>query len=75
MHALGNTISGVLAEYVVLDEQSLVRVPDYLRDEEASTLPCAALTAWYALAEKGQLHADQTVLIQAQAASPFLGYR
>src|SRR5271156_254832 len=51
MHTLGNTVSGALAEYIVLNEEFLVRVPEYLSDEEASTLPCAALTAWYALVE------------------------
>jgi NADPH:quinone reductase-like Zn-dependent oxidoreductase len=73
MHTLGNTISGALAEYIVLDEQFLVRVPDYLTDEEASTLPCAALTAWYALVEKGQLLADQTVLIQGTGGVSLFG--
>ncbi len=73
MHTLGNTISGALAEYIVLDEQFLVRVPDYLTDEEASTLPCAALTAWYALVEKGQLLANQTVLIQGTGGVSLFG--
>ncbi len=30
VHTLGNTISGALAEYIVLDEQALVAKPDYL---------------------------------------------
>jgi len=73
MHTLGNTISGALAEYIVLDEESLVSVPYYLTDEEASTLPCAALTAWYALVEKGRLRADQTVLIQGTGGVSIFG--
>jgi len=64
VHTLGNTLSGALAEYIALDERALVAKPDYLADEEASTLPVAAVTAWYALVEKGQLKAGQTVLIQ-----------
>jgi NADPH:quinone reductase-like Zn-dependent oxidoreductase len=72
-HTLGNTISGALAEYIVMDEQSVVRVPDYLTDEEASTLPCAGLTAWYALVEKGQLLPDQTVLIQGTGGVSIFG--
>jgi NADPH:quinone reductase-like Zn-dependent oxidoreductase len=64
VHTLGNTIQGALAEYIVLDEQAAVAKPGYLSDEEASTLPVAALTAWYALVEKGQLKTGQTVLIQ-----------
>ncbi|WP_163451101.1 zinc-binding dehydrogenase, partial [Escherichia coli] len=31
---------------------------------EASTLPCAGLTAWFALVERGQLRAGQSVLVQ-----------
>ena len=36
----------------------------YLSAAEAATLPCAALTAWNALIEKGKISADKTVLIQ-----------
>jgi NADPH:quinone reductase-like Zn-dependent oxidoreductase len=39
-------------------------VPAYLSDDEAATLPCAALTAWSALITQGQLVAGQTVLVQ-----------
>ena len=73
VHTLGNTISGALAEYIVLDEQATVAQPDYLSDEEASTLPVAALTAWYALVEKGQLKAGQTVLIQGTGGVSIFG--
>ena len=62
--ALGGAVDGMLAEQVVLPEGGLVRVPDHLSDEEASTLPCAALTAWHALQESGGLKAGQTVLVQ-----------
>jgi NADPH:quinone reductase-like Zn-dependent oxidoreductase len=70
---LGDTISGALAEYLVMDQQSVVSAPDYLTDEEAATLPCAAVTAWYALMEKGQLHAGQTVLIQGTGGVSLFG--
>ncbi len=33
-------------------------------DAEASTLPCAGLTAWFALVERGHLRAGQSVLVQ-----------
>lgn len=59
---LGGTIDGMLAEYVVLSEQGLVRIPDYLSYESAATLPCAGLTAWSALVDRGHLQAGQTVL-------------
>ena len=42
---------GVLAEYAVLPASGIARIPSYLSYEAASTLPCAALTAWNALFE------------------------
>ena len=45
----GAAADGVLAEYTVFDEASVVRVPSHLTDEEAATLPCAGVTAWNAL--------------------------
>jgi NADPH:quinone reductase-like Zn-dependent oxidoreductase len=61
--ALGGDIDGMLAENVLLKETGLVRFPEHLSFEEAATLPCAALTAWNALAA-GDLHSNSTVLIQ-----------
>lgn len=40
---------GVLQDYRVYPETGLVRVPDFLTDEEASCLPVAAVTAWMAI--------------------------
>ena len=53
---------GVLREYGTFGEQSLVRVPEHLSYEEAATLPCAAVTAWHALAVSGNLKAGDSVL-------------
>src|SRR6516165_5617051 len=61
--ALGGDIDGMLAEYVLMIETGLVRIPDHLSFEEAATLPCAAVTAWNALGA-GNLQANTTVLIQ-----------
>jgi NADPH:quinone reductase-like Zn-dependent oxidoreductase len=61
--ALGGALDGVLAEYVALSERGVVRLPDYLTYEEAATLPCAAVTVWNALVEKGGLRAGQSVLL------------
>jgi NADPH:quinone reductase-like Zn-dependent oxidoreductase len=55
---------GVLAQYVVLPESWLVASPASLDDAAASTLPCAALTAWNALFDLGSLKPGQTVLLQ-----------
>lgn len=40
---------GTLAQYAVLDAEALVRAPDNLSMEEASTLSIACGTAWKAL--------------------------
>jgi NADPH:quinone reductase-like Zn-dependent oxidoreductase len=61
--ALGGDIDGVLAEHVVLNEAGLVPIPSHLSAEEASTLPCAAVTAWNALAA-ANLQPGATVLVQ-----------
>jgi NADPH:quinone reductase-like Zn-dependent oxidoreductase len=55
---------GLLAEYTVLHEDGIVPVPDHLTDEEAATLPCAAVTAWHALVSEGGLKAGDSVLTQ-----------
>jgi len=60
--ALGGDIDGMLAEYVVLRDTGLVRLPEHLSFAEAATLPCAAVTAWNALAA-GRLKSGSTVLI------------
>ncbi len=62
--ALGGTIDGMIAEYVVLQEDGLLRIPEHLSYEEAATLPCAAVTAWNALITQGNLKAGDTVLVQ-----------
>jgi NADPH:quinone reductase-like Zn-dependent oxidoreductase len=61
---LGGPLDGMLAELVALPQEGVVRVPEHLSDEEASTLPCAALTAWSALVTDGGLAAGDTVLLQ-----------
>jgi NADPH:quinone reductase-like Zn-dependent oxidoreductase len=61
--ALGGDIDGMLAEYVVLNENGLVAIPEHLSFQEAATLPCAAVTAWNALGS-GDLKPGGTVLIQ-----------
>ena len=61
---LGGPFDGMLAEYVLLDQQGAVRVPDHLSDEEAACLPCAGVTAWAALTKYRQLTPGQSVLLQ-----------
>jgi NADPH:quinone reductase-like Zn-dependent oxidoreductase len=52
--ALGGDTDGMLAEYALLHEQGVVRFPEHLSYEEASTLPCAGVTAWNALHYAGE---------------------
>jgi NADPH:quinone reductase-like Zn-dependent oxidoreductase len=63
-YCLGMPLPGGLAEFMILHEDSAVRAPDGMSDEEASTLPIAALTAWYSLMDVGRLQPGQTVLVQ-----------
>jgi NADPH:quinone reductase-like Zn-dependent oxidoreductase len=60
---LGQTVNGVLAEYVTLKEHGVVPFPRHLSFEEAATLPCAGLTAWQALITEGRIKAGDTVLV------------
>jgi NADPH:quinone reductase-like Zn-dependent oxidoreductase len=53
---------GVLREYGAFSEESVLRVPEHLSYAEASTLPCAAVTAWHALVVSGNVTAGDTVL-------------
>jgi NADPH:quinone reductase-like Zn-dependent oxidoreductase len=62
--ALGGSVDGLLAERAVLNEESVVAVPEHLSDEEAATLPCAAVTAWNGLVHAGGVQSGDTVLVQ-----------
>jgi NADPH:quinone reductase-like Zn-dependent oxidoreductase len=66
--ALGGDIDGMLAEYVLLAEDGVVRFPEHLSYEEGATLPCAGVTAWNALQYAGKpavpVLPDDTVVIQ-----------
>jgi NADPH:quinone reductase-like Zn-dependent oxidoreductase len=62
--ALGTEVEGILGEYSVMSEEGVVHVPEHLTDEEAATLPCAAVTSWHALVAAGHIQAGETVLTQ-----------
>ena len=71
--ALGSPGPGVLASHVLLSEQWAVKAPTSLTPAQASTLPCAALTAWFALVEEGAIHAGQTVLVHGTGGVALFG--
>lgn len=57
----GVELDGWLTEFTVVNEHSLMPLPDHLSFEEGATLPCSAVTAWSALRGVG---AGDTVLVQ-----------
>ncbi|KAE8376647.1 hypothetical protein BDV26DRAFT_231187 [Aspergillus bertholletiae] len=46
---MGLPLDGVLTEYRVFPEHGLVKAPSHMSDEEAATLPIAAVTAWMSI--------------------------
>jgi NADPH:quinone reductase-like Zn-dependent oxidoreductase len=61
---LGGPLDGTMAEFMVLPEAGVVKTSEHLSDEEAATLPCAALTAWSAIVTYDNLGPGSRVLVQ-----------
>jgi NADPH:quinone reductase-like Zn-dependent oxidoreductase len=61
---MGGGLHGAAQEYIVLPAHGVSRSPTNLTDEEAATLPCAALTAWRALLVECGVRPGETVLVQ-----------
>ncbi|MCJ1415957.1 hypothetical protein MMC32_002292 [Xylographa parallela] len=63
---VGGVVDGTLRQYGAFDEQGLVAMPETLDFQQASTLTCAAVTAWNALygLESSSLKPGDTVLTQ-----------
>jgi NADPH:quinone reductase-like Zn-dependent oxidoreductase len=72
-NALGGGIDGMLAEYALLEEDGVVKIPDHLSLEEGAALPCAGVTVWHAMVEHAQLIAGQTVLLQGTGGVSIFG--
>jgi len=71
--ALGGSIDGMLADYALLEEDGVVKIPPHLSLEEAATLPCAAVTVWNAMTEHAKLKAGDTVLLQGTGGVSIFG--
>lgn len=72
--ALGGAVDGVLADQITVPEAGLARIPDHLSYAEAATLPCAAVTAWGALFERGRpLKAGDILLVQGTGGVALFG--
>lgn len=55
--------TGSYAEYVKVSKHVFSEIPDGVSYEEASTIPCAGITAFQAIKEKINLRENQTVFI------------
>ncbi|MCU4677085.1 NAD(P)-dependent alcohol dehydrogenase [Catenovulum sp. 2E275] len=56
---------GMLSQQITGNADGFIKFPEYLNYQQASTLPCAGVTAWHALFEIPQpTKKGQTVLIQ-----------
>ncbi len=74
MESLGGGMTdGMLREYAVIHENAVVPVPEHLSNEEAATLPCAAVTAWNALVPAGHVAAGETVVVQGTGGVSIFG--
>ncbi|OCP02375.1 MULTISPECIES: NAD(P)-dependent alcohol dehydrogenase [unclassified Ensifer] len=71
--ALGGLNPGVASQYVAFPEDWFVKAPESLDDGEASTLPCAGVTAWFALVEKGHPKAGDRVVVQGTGGVSLFG--
>jgi NADPH:quinone reductase-like Zn-dependent oxidoreductase len=69
--SLGGALDGVLSERVVLPDRGLVAAPPSLSFEQAATLPCAALTAWAALASAPTTPGQNVLLLGTGGVSIF----
>lgn len=61
---LGGPIDGVMVDLMCLPETGVCKVPAHLSDEQAATLPCAAVTAWNAVISYDRLGPGSRVLVQ-----------
>ena len=67
------TLDGFLAEQVVVPAAALIKLPDGMSYEEASTLQSPGLTAWNAVVEAGAARASDTVLTLGSGAVSVFG--
>jgi len=56
---------GGFAEYVKAPGSNVVKIPDNLNYDDASTLPICFATAWYGLYDRGDIQDGERVLVHA----------
>ncbi|MDP3750006.1 MAG: NAD(P)-dependent alcohol dehydrogenase [Phenylobacterium sp.] len=60
---LGGAV-GTGSELLVISEEAICKVPDFLSDHQVATLTCAGVTAWHALMVAANAAAGETVVLQ-----------
>ncbi len=71
--ALGGGGRAAGSQFVVLHEDGVSKVPDFLTDHQVATLPCAALTAWRAMFDDARLEPGDTVVLQGTGGVSIFG--
>lgn len=61
------TEDGGYAEYVLLHESQLIKIPDAVSFEQAASILLQGLTAYHTLKTSGQMAEEETVLVHAAA--------
>ena len=64
LSSLGGKEDGVMQEFMIFQENGLVRAPKNWNCIESAALPCAALTAWRTIVTEGKIDKDSVVLVQ-----------
>lgn len=65
--------NGMLADYAISPDATLLPIPEYLSYEEAATLPCAALTAWNTLFKAATMKPGDYVLLEGTGGVSIFG--
>lgn len=60
---LGEDARGTFADFIVLPERNLLKLPDHISFEEAAAASLVFLTAWHSLITRGGLRPAESVLI------------
>ncbi len=60
---MGEHVSGTAAEYIVVPQRNLLKMPDDFSFVEAAAAGLVFVTAWHSLMTRGQLRAGESVLI------------
>lgn len=63
IHLLGESTPGVGAEYVVLPQRNLLKIPEQVSFNEAAAAGLVYVTAWHSLITRGGLKPGESVLI------------